>query len=704
MRFFRALAIAAMVLAASISSVAAHAELTSSTPAANSVLQRAPAQVVLDFTETLEPAFSSVQVLNAEGVEVSTGEVMVDGARMTVSLRSLREGVYTVVWKALSRVDGHLTTGSFPFAVGNVQTEALGAAQAARATNFSISEVLIKWILLLTAAALAGGELFRLQVWPSNNLVGLSFPWKRWFGWLLVLWLCANVLSLALQAGKASGAEWVWPWSNAVGVLLMGTRFGSIWLARLLISVVLIGLILQRRADHRRWLVFGLMLAALLTISLGSHAATEAEPFWPVFADWIHLLAASVWVGGLMCFVLGLWHIRALDSASRIKLIGELIPRFSRLALLSVGALTLSGVYSAMLRVGSWEGLFNTAYGLTLVVKLAIALVMMLIGAVNMLIIPRLLPKGGAGQFQRNVTSEVYLSLLLMLSVAVLTNLPPARAAESGPRAFSSQVETDGLQLDLEVTPARVGLNEFVLTVLENGQPVNDAREVQLDFTPLSGKVPSSQVTLAGQGGGRYRFAGSNLSLPEAWQLQVAVRRDDRFDVYANFNLNLGASAWLPEPRLLNAGLIFVLAVIFGALVALHERSLSRFAALGGLPSLGLFFAATLTFASSAEIAGPVNPFPPNAESVARGRMVYTENCAMCHGVEGRGDGPVGLTLNPRPADLTIHAVPGVHTDGRLFEWISKGVPGSLMPAFEEALSEEDRWHLINFMRQVFGR
>jgi copper transport protein len=545
--------------------------------------------------------------------------------------------------------------------------------------------------------------LFRLQVWPEN----FGGPQPNWRAVLFVLlagWLLANVLSLVVQAGKASGAEWVWPWSETVGVLLSNTRFGSVWLARLLISAALVGLALQTDAVRWHWLMFGLTLFALLTISLNSHAASEVEPLWPVLADWVHLIAASVWVGGLVYFVFGLWATRALKADSRAKLIGELIPRFTRLALLSVGTLTLSGVYSAILRVGAWESLFNTAYGFTLVVKIAIALVMVLIGGANMLMIPRTLAQGGAGQFQRNVSGEVYLGVLLMLSVAVLTNLPPARAAESAPRNFSSQVETEGLLLTLEVAPARVGPNEFVLTVLENGQPVNDAREVQLDFTDLSGKVPSSQVTLAGQGNGRYRFAGSNLSLPKNWQLQAAVRRDERFDVYANFNLNLGASAWLPEPRVLNAGLLFALALLFGVVIFLRTRTLRRFVLVGSLPVLGLLIASSFAFASSSDVVGPINPIPPNADSVARGQAAYTENCAMCHGQSGRGDGPIGLTLNPRPADLTIHSVPGVHTDGRLFEWISQGVPGSPMPAFEETLSEDDRWHIINYMRQVFGR
>ena len=70
-------------------------------------------------------------------------------------------------------------------------------------------------------------------------------------------------------------------------------------------------------------------------------------------------------------------------------------------------------------------------------------------------------------------------------------------------------------------------------------------------------------------------------------------------------------------------------------------------------------------------------------------------------GVSGAGDGPVGLTLNPPPADLTVHTAPGIHPDARLYDWITNGFRGSVMPAFREQLSDEERWHLVNYIRTL---
>ena len=98
------------------------------------------------------------------------------------------------------------------------------------------------------------------------------------------------------------------------------------------------------------------------------------------------------------------------------------------------------------------------------------------------------------------------------------------------------------------------------------------------------------------------------------------------------------------------------------------------------------------------------DPVSPDAQSLARGQDVYTSDCETCHGETGRGDGPSGLRLVPRPADLRIHMAPGVHTDGELFYWVSYGFPNSKMPAWKDVLTEEQRWDVINYARATFGQ
>jgi putative copper resistance protein D len=91
---------------------------------------------------------------------------------------------------------------------------------------------------------------------------------------------------------------------------------------------------------------------------------------------------------------------------------------------------------------------------------------------------------------------------------------------------------------------------------------------------------------------------------------------------------------------------------------------------------------------------------PYQAISVQSGLQNFQQLCVPCHGVGGFGDGPAGAALKPKPADLTAKHT-GDHTAGDLFWWISHGKEGTGMPGFQESLSEEARWDLINFLRTL---
>jgi mono/diheme cytochrome c family protein len=264
----------------------------------------------------------------------------------------------------------------------------------------------------------------------------------------------------------------------------------------------------------------------------------------------------------------------------------------------------------------------------------------------------------------------------------------------------------DDLAVELSISPGRVGQNTFVLGLASHGEPLRSAREVLLRFTSPQGDVPASDLELIGRGDGTFSAQSPQLAAAGDWQVQAIVRREDHFDVYANFSFTLpepgaGGGDVLKLPRR-TGGLILFIGLLCGALaVAVRARPALRLGA--GLPlslltaGLGIFL---LLRALPSGIAQE-NPIPFGGESVAAGEILFLSNCAPCHGPAGKGDGPVGITLNPRPADLTQHAIPGVHTDAQLFEWITNGFPGSTMPAFISTLSDTERWHLVNFIRSL---
>ena len=94
-----------------------------------------------------------------------------------------------------------------------------------------------------------------------------------------------------------------------------------------------------------------------------------------------------------------------------------------------------------------------------------------------------------------------------------------------------------------------------------------------------------------------------------------------------------------------------------------------------------------------------VNQVLPDAVSVGAGRTSYMTLCAGCHGLDGRGDGPIAATLDPKPVDLRIH-VP-LHRDADLFRFIKDGIQGTGMKGFGDQLDQIDIWHVINFLQTL---
>ncbi len=94
------------------------------------------------------------------------------------------------------------------------------------------------------------------------------------------------------------------------------------------------------------------------------------------------------------------------------------------------------------------------------------------------------------------------------------------------------------------------------------------------------------------------------------------------------------------------------------------------------------------------------NPVKADVASVARGKQLYQANCASCHGAGGKGDGPAGAALNPKPVDLTVMA--GHHPDGD-FAWKIANGRGP-MPGWKGVLSEAQIWDTVNFIQSLAPR
>ncbi|MEO6435990.1 MAG: cytochrome c [Tepidisphaeraceae bacterium] len=101
-----------------------------------------------------------------------------------------------------------------------------------------------------------------------------------------------------------------------------------------------------------------------------------------------------------------------------------------------------------------------------------------------------------------------------------------------------------------------------------------------------------------------------------------------------------------------------------------------------------------------ARAARKKNPIAADEKSLAAGKAVYVKECASCHGETGKGDGSAAKDLNPKPRDLRVPKM-WEQTDGSLFWKLTEGKKP--MPSYDKLLSEDDRWHVINYTRSTYA-
>jgi hypothetical protein len=235
----------------------------------------------------------------------------------------------------------------------------------------------------------------------------------------------------------------------------------------------------------------------------------------------------------------------------------NVVPRFSRLALLSVAAIALTGVYSAAIEVRTLEGLTGTSYGLALLVKSGVFLLLMGLGAVNLLYFsPRLEnpAETAAGGIGKTVRIELALGLLVLLAAGLLTGIPPSQEALQARRqqGYVGSYASNGVEMALWLAPARAGNNEIAVDLsgpemsgpdspgLERSGPPRDL-VVLARFQLAPDQIEShmdmgvTQAEAASLDSRRYTVRGSQLSMEGLWEIQIIVRRPGVDDVTHTF-------------------------------------------------------------------------------------------------------------------------------------------------------------------------
>lgn len=507
----------------------AHALRTASDPAPGATLQSAPSQIVITFSERPDLRGSLIQVLDTSGKQWASGSPQVVAGQPPTVVRlpvtqSLPKGVYTVNWRTVSSVDGHLATGAFSFGVQEAPTGAnassSGVATSSRPSALAAAS---RWVYLYGLIGLLGLAFSVLVVLP-----GAGDPVSRRLRRALALaWVLAVAGALGVAAANASEA------AISPGHLASSTIGHALSLRLLPLAIAGACLLAARRLRPALWAAAAATLAAMLADVLKSHAAAAASWVWfRVASQLIHLAAAGIWIGGLAGLLLCLGPLGAEGR-------GPAARRFSFWALIAFAVVGATGLVRALDEVGSWHGLFHTGFGQLIVVKSALFGVLGVLGGRN-----RFRSVGAAsdrpGRLLRVGRMELVAMAVVLAATAVLQNLNPPRSAavsNSGPNSSAVTplvVNTSDFaqlyRLKLTVSPGTPGFNDFALRVSDftTGKLVR-ANAVSLGFHAANNPtVGDSTLTLARQASGVYEAKAANLSLLGRWAVTILVQNGDR--------------------------------------------------------------------------------------------------------------------------------------------------------------------------------
>lgn len=235
-----------------------------------------------------------------------------------------------------------------------------------------------RWLGLLAMAVLVGCLVVDVWVLPRDaaKLDTERGRLRRWIVGAVGVLIITSAGDLTSRARVMTGGDLSQAFA-ALPLVLTRTHFGAIWIARMVLLAVLVAVSFAVSLSGRM-AALGLSLAVVATGSLTGHAADLGDLSWAVLIDWLHGVAATAWTGGLFALVLA---IRLRDWPP--ELVALVARRFSRLAGYCLLVVVASGVYNACVQLPGFPALWTTTYGGTLLLKIGLALVLALLGAIN---------------------------------------------------------------------------------------------------------------------------------------------------------------------------------------------------------------------------------------------------------------------------------------------------------------------------------
>jgi copper transport protein len=500
--------------AASVAAAHAHAAFIGSEPADGTMVSVLPAEALLRFSEPVRPLV--LKLIRPDGSMADLAGARLQGNDLTVPLPAETViGTYMLSWRVTS-LDGHPVGGAFVFGLGAAPSHTAQAAEES-APGLGTAIYLVRVFLYVGLLIGIGAPLF-------HALTGTALaPSARPLLWLLPPLAMA---ALGLQGMDALASSWTSLLTLAPWQAGLATSYGAT--ALLLAAAGMLALL-----KPRPFAPLAAVLAAL-ALALSGHAAA-APPQWLTRPTlFLHVLCLILWIGALL--PLAILIQRSSPEAP------SALARFSTWIPLPLVLVLASGTVLALIQVPHLADLWQTAYGRTLLAKLALVSLVLAIAAVNRFV---LTAGAGAGdrpamrRLARTITAETLLVLLILGVVAGWRFTPPPRSLAAAASAISQHVMNDRAMAQIVLNPGRSGSNVLSITLHDpKGEPLA-ALEVTVAIANPGAGIEPIRRSAVREAGDRWNVEGLVLPMAGGWTLTIDVLVSDFEAVKLETSLDL---------------------------------------------------------------------------------------------------------------------------------------------------------------------
>lgn len=703
----------------------AHGFIVRAVPENRAVLERPPTRVQYWFSESLEREFSAILVRDQTGAILAEGGVSPDNATLlTVSLpRDLPDGAYIVELRPAFASDGHVNAESRVFFVGQEVGGVIGQAaddqaiplEALWRTLLIGSVTLLFGVFTLYSAVLLpawGNPQYRAGQLPPRVMTRLNWI----VGIALIIAIGANSLALLQQSMVFFNVSLLTVIEqNLWSVVRIGSRFGDIWNARMLLLIIGAGLFAgslywretQPESVRAFWTakawLFALILASFSVISHG--AGSLLLPWIAIAVDWLHLVGVGFWIGGLMALVLVLRPaLSPYQGETRRVALLAVLKRFSPLAFASAIVVTVSGIYSASLWINRPDDL-QTSFGGSLLFKIALIALLLAVAAIHRI---SLQPERFArwhGRFHLSlpIESAIAIGVLAAAGWLTATPIPVPDFAQAEIPAPQASVNIADYTIVQTILPGGPGVNTYDTVITRDGQPV-EGLTVELQKVDPNRDFRGEWQPSEGIETGLYVGAGADIDRAGEWWTLIDIRTTDGQLTRAAFQWTITDEAAVIQTQPPGVQQVILLVILSGVLIwvvlptarrilqAADLNPVSVSLAVGAIGATIVVLAVSTAFVqeSQRQFEAAQNPPPtlvnlnlPDQDSLTRGSVLYRDHCA---------------TWTPDQSDFRALALRlSTVRDEELFAYTQNGWRS--LPACIGQLADLARWDLVNYLR-----